>query len=293
MRGIKLVLCAVLAVVACLVVSSFQSGKSFASDDLSDQRIKKISGKSDPARDLALINNLTVQQFRFIDTRANSSHSRKGFVAQDVEAVYPDAVSSLPDFIPSIYSNGILTFNEEAGTLNISVPLEHGLQQKDEVRLLTVSGKKDAVVTAIVSPKEFVVPWKRSDFGGAQNVFVYGKKVPDYRTLDYYSVFSAGIGAVQELSRRQEIMGANAKLLQEKMDPILQMFSDVTSANPEIRLIIAEIEALYPDIINRDQKGDKIIDYPKLTVVLWGAVKEQQKQIDALRDDMESLKRAR
>jgi hypothetical protein len=61
---------------------------------------------------------------------------------------------------------------------------------------------------------------------------------------------------------------------------------------PEIGVIAQDVEKLYPELIYNDKNGNKLVDYPKLSVLLLGAVKEQQKKIDSLEKKIGSLSEA-
>ena len=51
----------------------------------------------------------------------------------------------------------------------------------------------------------------------------------------------------------------------------------------QIGFIAQDMEKIFPEIVNTNDKGYKSIDYSKLTPVLVEAIKEQQKQIDELK----------
>ena len=52
-----------------------------------------------------------------------------------------------------------------------------------------------------------------------------------------------------------------------------------------------EVEKLYPEMVQTDGNGYKAIDYGRLTPVLVEAVKEQQKEIEALKAKMEKIEK--
>lgn len=58
----------------------------------------------------------------------------------------------------------------------------------------------------------------------------------------------------------------------------------------QIGFIAQDLEKIYPELVLTDDNGYKSIDYPKLTVILAQAIKEQQKQIDALTKQNAELK---
>jgi len=59
---------------------------------------------------------------------------------------------------------------------------------------------------------------------------------------------------------------------------------------PQLGLIAQELEEIYPELVITDEKGYKSVDYQKLTVVLIQAMKEQQKQIEALKSQNGELR---
>ena len=65
------------------------------------------------------------------------------------------------------------------------------------------------------------------------------------------------------------------------------------SDNNQVGLIAQDVQEIIPEIVSEDDKGYLNIDYAKLTSVLVGAIKEQQKQIETLSrrvDELEGTK---
>ncbi len=71
----------------------------------SDRRAKTISGASDGAADLATLLRLQIKDYTWIDRTKDQIRPHKKLIAQDVEQVFPQAVSihPLPQVIPSVY----------------------------------------------------------------------------------------------------------------------------------------------------------------------------------------------
>jgi hypothetical protein len=59
----------------------------------------------------------------------------------------------------------------------------------------------------------------------------------------------------------------------------------------EVGLIAQEVQKVVPEVVGKNSDGYNTVDYQKLTAVLIEAVKEQQKEIDDLRGQVDSLKR--
>jgi Ca2+-binding EF-hand superfamily protein len=57
----------------------------------------------------------------------------------------------------------------------------------------------------------------------------------------------------------------------------------------QIGLIAQEVEEVIPELVNTTDNGYKSVDYAKLVSVLVEAVKEQQKQIEALEERISSI----
>ena len=92
-------------------------GSLWASDNIwataflafSDARVKRIEGRSDATRDLATLAGIEVTDYTFIDTVAKGSGTHKKVIAQQVEKVYPQAVTRSTDTVPDIYETAPVT----------------------------------------------------------------------------------------------------------------------------------------------------------------------------------------
>ncbi len=58
----------------------------------------------------------------------------------------------------------------------------------------------------------------------------------------------------------------------------------------QIGLIAQEVEKVFPELVRTDDNGYKAVSYEKLTVVLLEGIKEQQKQIESLQNQIGELK---
>jgi hypothetical protein len=52
-----------------------------------------------------------------------------------------------------------------------------------------------------------------------------------------------------------------------------------------------EVEKLFPEIVQTNDKGYKSVDYGRLTPVLVEAIKSQQEEIDLLKESLERLEK--
>ncbi|MDA1274735.1 MAG: tail fiber domain-containing protein [Verrucomicrobia bacterium] len=181
-------------VTGVLVATSFKT--------FSDARIKSLVGLSDSRVDLETIQKLRVTDYRMVDEVAEGDAIKKGFIAQEVEAVIPEAVSWSRQFVPDIYSNpSSFHFDPRRRELSLTLAKPHGLKTGDRVRIIADESQLELSVTEVPSAAEFIVGNVEK---APKQVFVYGKQVPDFRALNYDRIFTTGIGAIQELARRVE-----------------------------------------------------------------------------------------
>ena len=52
-----------------------------------------------------------------------------------------------------------------------------------------------------------------------------------------------------------------------------------------------EVEKIFPELVITDANGYKAVDYGKLSPVLVEAIKEQQKKMDEMKQEIEDLKK--
>jgi hypothetical protein len=165
----------------------------------SDERIKQDIAASDTLTDLETLNRLRIADFRYRDEIAFGTALQKGLIAQEVERVIPEAVSIHADFVPDIYSISKTAVFED-GVLTVTLDTAHGLKTGHFVRLIAESGNHDVPVVRVTDHVFTVNNWQHP----VSSVFVYGKKVADFRTVNYNSIFTMGLGAIQELYRQMQ-----------------------------------------------------------------------------------------
>ena len=98
----------------------------------SDARIKRIAGRSDADADLRTLLGIEVTDYTLRDTIAQGNKPYKKVIAQQVETVYPQAVSKTTGVLPDIY--------QIASVQNGWVALATTLKAGERVRLITEKG---------------------------------------------------------------------------------------------------------------------------------------------------------
>lgn len=170
-------------------VAIHANGRVMASefDAFSDARIKLVEGLSNSSQDLNTLMDIEITDYRMKDAAKNDKEYKK-VIAQQVESVYPQAVSTITDVVPDIYEVGKM----KNGFIALSVDVVVG----DNVRLIFEDETLIAPVTE-VNKEGFRVELDRTE-----NVFVYGREVDDFRTVDYEAISMLNVSATQELVKR-------------------------------------------------------------------------------------------
>jgi hypothetical protein len=168
----------------------------------SDLRIKKVQGISDGRDDLDSLMKIKITDYRLIDTKLTSNKPQKKVIAQQVETVYPQAVNQTTDVVPDIY--------QKATAKDGWVVLATDLKKGDRVKLI---GDNEQGVHEVL---EVTAGKFRTDFKAEGDVFVYGREVKDFRTVDYEAIAMLNVSATQQLARElKTVQEENAALRRE------------------------------------------------------------------------------
>ena len=158
----------------------------------SDARLKKVGGRSDGQADLNKLMGVEVTDYTMIDAVTQGDRPYKKVVAQQVEGVYPQAVSRTTGVVPDIYAKA----EASGGLITLAAPVKTALKAGDKVRLVNERGSELHEVTE-VSSTGFRV---KDPIEGP--VFVYGREVSDFRSVDYDAISMLNVSATQELARQ-------------------------------------------------------------------------------------------
>ncbi len=93
---------------------------------ISDQRVKTIIGHSDAARDLNTLMGIEITDFRYKDVIEHGTAPSKKVIAQQVEKVFPQAVTRRTGEVPDIYHRATI----QDGWINLATDLKKGERVK-------------------------------------------------------------------------------------------------------------------------------------------------------------------
>ncbi|MFM8485553.1 MAG: tail fiber domain-containing protein, partial [Bacteroidota bacterium] len=167
----------------------------------SDRRIKTDLHRSSGKHDLATLLQLEVTDYRHVDSIANGSGIVKGFIAQQVKEVFPQAVSTAKNTIPDVLAKpASMQVNGDMATFNM--PAGNNIVKGDRVRIFQNGGEQKEYDVVDTQGSSFTVKGWNAAFNEVDKVFVYGKEVNDFCQVDYDKIHNLNVSATQELARR-------------------------------------------------------------------------------------------
>lgn len=196
---------------SAVFASNVWSGSSFVSFNgtftTSDGRLKNVIGRSDSAKDLETLEKIEVTDYTMKDVVKFGTKPFKKVIAQQVEKVYPSAVSSNSvkgfTFTPDIYALSDSIEMVKPGVYAISLAKASDLKDGDTVRLITSKNTELSVVAHSVAGKTFTV---ETNEPLGEKVFVYGKQCLDLKAVDYDAISMLNVSATQELAKKVETL---------------------------------------------------------------------------------------
>jgi hypothetical protein len=189
----------------------------------SDARIKKTEGRSCGVEDLASLMGIEVTDYRFKDVAVNGNRKQKKVIAQQVEAVFPQAVSQSCDVVPDIYVKAAI----KEGWIALQTDLKKG----ERVRLIAQEGEGVFEVLEVSKSK-----FRTKFIPEGDEVFVFGREVNDFRTVDYDAIAMLNVSATQQIKQEKD---AEIQTLRDE-NATLRRELAAKDASVEARLIALE-----------------------------------------------------
>ena len=199
----------------------------------SDARIKNIQGRSIAENDLRILEQIEITDYTHKDFIEKGPRSIKKVIGQQLEEVYPQAVTMSVGVIPDIYV--------KAPIKNGWVTLATDLKQGDRVRL--ISDSSDQIYDILeATPSGF-----RTEFETVNDdVFVFGREVDDFRVVDYEAIAMLNVSATQELARQVSAL----KKSEARIADLEKKASRVESLEGQV----AELRELVAKLADKDSK---------------------------------------
>ena len=200
-----------------------------AYNTISDVRVKEIIKPSNSKADLATLMDIQITDYQYIDTLSKGNQVIKKVIAQQVDQVYPLAVTkSITEVVPDIFQKAIL----QDGWIQLATNLKVG----ERVKIITETSKEIHEVTAVEAIR-FQVAGLVPD---SSSLFVYGREVDDFHTVDYEAISMLNVSATQEQQKRIEALEKEKRQQQTKIEALEAELKEIRS----LKSRLTEIEAL-------------------------------------------------
>ena len=194
----------------------FNGTQTSTNSEISDERIKKeIKEIENP---LNKIMTLKPKEYYLCDDK--DYNKKFGIIAQDIEQIFPEFIHTKNNYIANIFScatydNNIITTDKDISNL---------INIDDELKLIFNNDNKNNLeiaiddtpynnrykrwfvkVVEIIDNHSFKIDIELNDLfedgSTTNNIFIYGKKVDNFKRLDYESLYCLNIATTQELYR--------------------------------------------------------------------------------------------
>ena len=228
------------------MISIFGEGSFWVGNALlvsSDKRIKDIEGKSDGSKDLQTLLGIDITDYRYKDQVIQGDNPQKKVIAQELEIVFPQAVSRQANVIPDIYEKATI---REDGWIELATDLKKG----ERVRLIVPEGGK---ILEVLEVEKMRFRTEFTPAEGEESLFVYGREVKDFRIVDYDAIAMLNVSATQEIKKEKDaeiaaLKAENAALRKQLADQAVRTTSieeenkirDTKDESLEARLIALE-----------------------------------------------------
>jgi len=171
---------------------------------VSDSRIKTDFKVTDSDKDLGTLCAIEVTDYHFKDTIAGGTKPYKKVIAQQVETVYPQAINLGVGVVPDIYKKAAV----EDGWVKLATDLKVGEQ-------VSLIDEKEKAVHKVLAVREGAFQVEAMPAG--KEVFVYGREVKDFRSVDYDAIAMLNVSATQELAKQLKEKDAKIAALEAKL----------------------------------------------------------------------------
>ncbi len=165
----------------------------------SDRRIKENINELNSSKSLEIIDKLKVCEYTMKDIKRNGNAKHLGFIAQEVEAEYPLAVNDSNEYIPDIYKNVDCVYTKVGEEYKVKIS-ELGEVSGVEYSFYVWVGEEDRneISLELVGNEDNTFTFEKE----YENVFCYGKKVSDFKTLEKETLYDLNVSATQELHNK-------------------------------------------------------------------------------------------
>ena len=236
----------------------------------SDERIKTNIVDIDDGNALSILRQIQPKTYDYVDKIHRGNANVIGFIAQEVKAILPNAVSITKDYIPNFMTLCQVSATDETNIVLVTSPIDlswnplhdacgNAFVDADGNACSDASGNKifkvklydqsnnliNCKTTSILDKRSFLMDVTDSKMVDASGnlvleadggYFLHGQEVDDFHNLDKQAIFTVVTAAVQDMDRKQQ---ADEVQIQAQEAKIAQL----ESKNAALEALVAEQQA--------------------------------------------------
>ena len=173
----------------------------------SDERIKSDIHNIDNSLDL--IDQLEPKRYKLINKKKHSY----GLIAQDVKKIIPEAVTYQTEFIPNV--NKMIEF-KRLDNHKITIDLsDFDIHVGDKIKLIDKNFNEIEGIVQEINEKNYIIELQE-ELLSDHKVFVYGKEVNDFHSLDYNHLFTLNLDVTKKLKKKIKELETKISNLESK-----------------------------------------------------------------------------
>ena len=229
--------------------SGYFTNKVFASHFAteSDSRIKNNIVDIDDSKALTILRQIQPKTYEYIDKLKRGNENVIGFIAQEIQAILPKAVSIIKSYIPNFYTNCQVAPTDVPNIVLVTSPIDlswNPLHGSDGSAFIDAagnacsdaSGKKEFNVklydqsnneikcktTSILDKRSFLMDISGSNVTNVSGTlqgdyFLHGQEVDDFHNIDKSAIFTVVTAAVQDIDRIVQADAAKIAALEQQV----------------------------------------------------------------------------
>ena len=198
--------------------SIYADGKIAASEfnAVSDIRTKKIISERDINKDIDFIKNINIYDYEFIDKHNYSEYSKIGFIAQELFDLNKNLISKSKKFIPNIFNifdfkNNIIYIETDDLSVSDIIKIEIRLKNNTTKCLnVNILEKENTYIKIDLD--------SNLDIDYSSRLFIYGKLVNDFMTVDINQVLSMNTNLIKYLLEKNNSLEKRIQKIEEKIN---------------------------------------------------------------------------
>ena len=166
----------------------------------SDIRIKRDIQSLGDLESLSILRQLDAKSYYYKDVDKRGNRKVIGFIAQEVTEAIPTAVTLMTRFIPDELRHLKATFTpgEDSVEMTLSERLSPGMYRFVFTKADSTTTQKDLETN---DGEKFMVGEEYNE-----DVFLYGRQVDDFHTIDKQRIFAVAYSALQQVDKNQQVL---------------------------------------------------------------------------------------